>query len=82
MSINYTARAVRPSLREPSRAEWRATNLFLIIKSQATTDAAEKKAVVEVEEAAATAKAAEFKEIAASPRCCSRVPQESENVGY
>ena len=29
MSINCTARAVRPSLREPSRAEWRVTNLFL-----------------------------------------------------
>jgi hypothetical protein len=28
MSINYTARAVCPSLREPFRAEWRATNLF------------------------------------------------------
>jgi len=29
ISINYTARAVCPSLREPTRAEWRATNLFL-----------------------------------------------------
>ena len=28
ISINYTARAVCPSLREPTRAEWRATNLF------------------------------------------------------
>ena len=36
-SINYTARAVCPSLREPTRAEWRATNLFWVpIKSQTT----------------------------------------------
>ena len=28
MSINYTARAVCPALREPSRAEWRAAYLF------------------------------------------------------
>ena len=27
-TINYTARTVCPSLREPSRAEWRTTNLF------------------------------------------------------
>ncbi len=27
-SINYTARVVCPSLREPTRAEWRATNFF------------------------------------------------------
>jgi hypothetical protein len=26
--INYTARTVCPSLREPNRAEWRATTLF------------------------------------------------------
>ena len=29
ISINYTARAVCPSLRESTRAEWRVTNLFL-----------------------------------------------------
>jgi hypothetical protein len=28
MSINYTARVVCPSLREPSGAEWRVTKLF------------------------------------------------------
>jgi hypothetical protein len=27
-TINYTARAVCPPLREPSRAEWRTTDLF------------------------------------------------------
>jgi hypothetical protein len=29
ISINYTVRVVCPSLREPTRAEWRVTNLFL-----------------------------------------------------
>jgi hypothetical protein len=37
-SINYTVRTVCPSLREPTRAEWRDTNLFWVpIKSQTTT---------------------------------------------
>jgi hypothetical protein len=37
-SINYTARTVGPSLRDPNRAEWSATNLFFsAIKGQITT---------------------------------------------
>ena len=34
ISINYTARAVCPSLREPIRAEWRDTNLFLSVNKK------------------------------------------------
>ncbi len=34
--INYTALTVCPSLREPNRAEWRATNL-VPMKSQITS---------------------------------------------
>ena len=30
MSINYTTWVVRPALREPSRVEWRVTNLFWV----------------------------------------------------
>ncbi len=38
ISINYTVRVVCPSLREPTRVEWRDTNLFWVpIKSQTTT---------------------------------------------
>ncbi len=38
ISINYTERAVCPSLREPIRTEWRSTNLFWVsIRRQTTT---------------------------------------------
>ena len=37
-SIDYTARTVGPSLRDPNRAEWSATNLFFsAIKGKFTT---------------------------------------------
>jgi hypothetical protein len=37
MSIKYTVKVVCPSVREPSKAEWKATNFFLVpIKSQTT----------------------------------------------